>query len=150
MRTHGYHWFDLARMQRQPHRADSPRALLYNIFDTAPRARDAMEELMMQAGLCDTRRGRGARLHPARAESGPRHRRFRMHANQWSIEQAARFASATPPGWLRWTARPSGSSSTCISNNPGTGRATCWEARVDQLIARGNVRSAAISRCGDS
>lgn len=39
MRTHGYHWFDKARMAREPHPSPIRReALLYNIFDSAPRA----------------------------------------------------------------------------------------------------------------
>ncbi|HEV8149044.1 MAG TPA: hypothetical protein VGP61_02550 [Gemmatimonadales bacterium] len=39
MRTHGYHWFDKARLARDPHPSPVRReALLYNIFNTAPRA----------------------------------------------------------------------------------------------------------------
>ena len=57
MRTHGYHWFDLARLDHDPN-ADPIRrgALLYNIFNTRTEGHaTAMEEMMMQLGLCDSR-----------------------------------------------------------------------------------------------
>src|SRR5256885_10654559 len=56
-RAHGYHWFDLGRMRHDPHPTPIRRgALLYNIFDTRTEGlATAMEELMMQVGLCDSR-----------------------------------------------------------------------------------------------
>ncbi len=55
MRTHDYHWIDLARMREEPH--PSPiRAtpLLYNIFDSrAEGMATGMEEMMMHAGFLD-------------------------------------------------------------------------------------------------
>jgi uncharacterized protein (DUF885 family) len=105
MRTHGYHWFDLARMEHDPHPDPIRRgALLYNIFNTRTEGfATAMEEMMMKMGLCDSR-PRSRELvyvliaqRAARALAG-----LRMHANQASLEEAARFASAnTPRGWLR-------------------------------------------------
>ncbi|HET7787006.1 MAG TPA: DUF885 family protein [Myxococcales bacterium] len=105
MRTHGYHWFDLARMEHDPHPDPIRRgALLYNIFDTRTEGfATAMEELAMHLGLCDERpRSRElvwvlAAQRAARALGD-----LRMHANQMSLEQAAKFASDhTPRGWLR-------------------------------------------------
>src|SRR5436190_4187824 len=57
MRTHGYHWFDLARMEHDPHPDPIRRgALLYNIFNTRTEGfATAMEEMMMLMGLCDSR-----------------------------------------------------------------------------------------------
>ena len=57
MRTHGYHWFDLARMEYMPH--PSPirnRPLLYNLFDTRTEGlATGWEEMMLQAGMFDAR-----------------------------------------------------------------------------------------------
>jgi hypothetical protein len=105
MRTHGYHWFDLAQMQHEPH-ADPIRRgpLLYNIFNTRTEGHaTAWEELMLQAGMFDARpRSReliyvlvGQRAARALGD-------LRMHANTFTLEQAAQSASAnTPRGWLR-------------------------------------------------
>ncbi|HJU75682.1 MAG TPA: DUF885 family protein, partial [Gemmatimonadaceae bacterium] len=49
MRTHGYHWFDLARMANEPHTSPIRKVpLLYNIFDErAEGLATGMEEMMM-------------------------------------------------------------------------------------------------------
>ena len=49
MRTHGYHWFDLARMASQPHPSPIRRGpLLYNIFDTRTEGHaTGWEEMML-------------------------------------------------------------------------------------------------------
>src|SRR5205823_3009101 len=56
LRTHGYHWFDLARMEHAPNPDPLRRgALLYNIFNTRTEGfATAMEEMMMHLGLCDS------------------------------------------------------------------------------------------------
>jgi hypothetical protein len=57
MRTHGYHWFDLAQIEHEPH-ADPIRRgpLLYNIFNTRTEGHaTGWEELMMQAGMFEAR-----------------------------------------------------------------------------------------------
>jgi uncharacterized protein DUF885 len=105
MRTHGYHWFDLARMEHERHPDPIRRGpLLYNIFNTRTEGHaTGWEELMLQAGMFDARpRSReliyvlvGQRAARALGD-------LRMHANQLTLEQAAQFASAnTPRGWLR-------------------------------------------------
>ena len=105
MRTHGYHWFDLARMREDPHPSPIRRgALLYNIFDTRTEGlATAMEELMMNAGLCDSRPRSRELVYILLAQRAARAiGELRMHANQMSLEQAARFAAdQTPRGWLR-------------------------------------------------
>jgi hypothetical protein len=105
MRTHGYHWFDLARMKADPH--PSPiRAvpLLYNLFDSRTEGlATGWEEMMLQAGMFDARPRSRELIYVLLAQRGARAiGDLRMHANEWSLEQAAAFASAnTPRGWLR-------------------------------------------------
>jgi hypothetical protein len=103
MRTHGWHWIDLATMRAHPHPDPIRRgALLYNIFDTRTEGlATALEEVAMQEGLVS---GRARELvyilvaqRAARALGD-----LKMHANQLSLEGAARFAAEhTPRGWLR-------------------------------------------------
>ena len=105
MRTHGYHWFDLARMKADPH--PSPiRAvpLLYNLFDSRTEGlATGWEEMMLQAGMFDARPRSRELIYVLLAQRGARAiGDLRMHANEWTLEQAAAFASAnTPRGWLR-------------------------------------------------
>ncbi|MGE0452612.1 MAG: DUF885 family protein [Vicinamibacteria bacterium] len=105
MRCHQVHWVDKARMLAEPH--PSPirsRAPLYNIWDSrAEGFATAMEELMLGAGLFDDN-PRARELvyvmvaqRAARAIAG-----LRVQSNEWSLEQAVRFASErTPRGWFR-------------------------------------------------
>ena len=106
MRTHQYHWFDLARMRFEPHPSpirSSP--LWYNIFDgRAEGFATSMEEMMMHAGLFDAR-PRGRELvwillaqRAARALGG-----LYQHSNEMTLEQATKFADQwTPRGYLPW------------------------------------------------
>jgi len=105
MRTHGYHWFDLARMESQPHESPIRRGpLLYNIFDTRTEGlATGWEEMMLGAGMFDQRPRSRELIYVLLAQRAARALGdLRMHANQWTLEEAARFASAnTPRGWLR-------------------------------------------------
>lgn len=104
MRTHFYHWIELARIENEPHRSPIRRVpLLYNIFAfRAEGLATAMEEMMMHAGLLDER-PRAPELiwillaqRAARALGG-----MYMHSNDWTMEQAVDFACKwTPRGWL--------------------------------------------------
>jgi hypothetical protein len=106
MRTHHYHWIDLARMRDEPTGSpirDTP--LWYNIFDgRAEGLATGMEEMMMHAGLFDDR-PQGRELiwillaqRGARALGG-----LYQHANLMTLEEAARFADQwTPRGYLPW------------------------------------------------
>jgi hypothetical protein len=105
MRTHGYHWFDLARLANEPHPSPIRRgALLYNIFDTRTEGHaTGWEEMMLQAGMFDARPRSRELVYVLLAQRAARALGdLRMHANESTLEQAAEFASAnTPRGWLR-------------------------------------------------
>ena len=106
MRTHHYHWFDLARMRDEPN-ASPIRAtpLWYNIYDgRAEGLATGMEEMMMHAGLFDDRpQGREMvwillAQRAARALGG-----LYQHANMMTLNEAAKFADKwTPRGYLPW------------------------------------------------
>ncbi len=104
MRTHGYHWLDLAQMEHEPH-ADPIRrgALLYNIFNTRTEGHaTAWEELMMQAGMFDARPRSRELIYILIAERAARALgELRMVSGEFTLEQAAEFTSCnTPRGWL--------------------------------------------------
>jgi hypothetical protein len=105
MRTHGYHWFDLARMEREPHPSPVRRGpLLYNIFITRTEGHaTGWEEMMLLAGMFDARPRSRELIYVLLGQRAARALGdLRMHANQFTLEQAAQFASAnTPRGWLR-------------------------------------------------
>ena len=104
MRTHGYHWIELAMMEHEPHESPIRRVpSLYNIFDARSEGlATGMEEMMMHAGLFDDRPRARELIYillaqrAARALGG-----LMMHANEWTMEEAVQFASEwTPRGWL--------------------------------------------------
>ena len=105
MRTHGYHWFDKARMIDLPHASPIRRGpLLYNIFITRTEGfATGWEEMMMHAGMFDARPRTRELIYILVAQRAARALGdLQMHGNQASIEEAAAFASAnTPRGWLR-------------------------------------------------
>ncbi len=105
LRTHGYHWIDLAWMEHEPNPSPIRRGpLLYNIFDSRTEGfATAMEELMMQEGLFDARPRSRELVYILIAQRAARALGdLKMHANQATLEQAAKFASDnTPRGWLR-------------------------------------------------
>ena len=105
MRTHGYHWFDLARMANAPHTSPIRRGpLLYNIFDTRTEGHaTGWEEMMLHAGMFDARPRTRELIYILLAQRAARALGdLRMHSNELTLEQAAQFASAnTPRGWLR-------------------------------------------------
>ncbi|MGE5413776.1 MAG: DUF885 family protein [Syntrophomonadaceae bacterium] len=105
MRTHGYHWFDKARMVHEPNPSPIRReALLYNIFNTRTEGHaTGWEELMMQAGMFDARPHARELVYILVAERAARALgELYMQANLMTLEQAAAFACAnTPRGWLR-------------------------------------------------
>ncbi len=104
MRTHGYHWFDLARLAHNPPGSRMRRVpLLYNIFNTRTEGNaTGWEELMLQAGMLDARPRSRELIYELVAERAARALGdLRMHSNEWTLEQASEFASAnTPRGWL--------------------------------------------------
>ena len=107
MRTHGYHWIDLAWMKQDPHPSPVRRGgLLYNIFDSRTEGfATAIEELMMHEGLFEAHPRSRELVYILVAQRAARALGdLRMHANQLPLEGAAKFASEnTPRGWLRLT-----------------------------------------------
>jgi Bacterial protein of unknown function (DUF885) len=105
MRTHSFHWIDLARMARAPHANPIRRGpLLYNIWaQRSEGLATGMEEMMMHAGVFDTHPRTRELIHVLLAQRGARAMGdLMMHANQWTLEQAGTFAVEwTPRGWLR-------------------------------------------------
>ncbi|MGI9174927.1 MAG: DUF885 family protein, partial [Rhodothermales bacterium] len=105
MRTHGYHWIDLARMRDEPNASPIRRTpLLYNIFDgRAEGMATGMEEMMMHAGLLDDR-PRARELvwillaqRAARGLGG-----LYQHGLEMTLDEAAQFASK----WTPWGLLP--------------------------------------------
>ena len=104
MRTHGYHWIELARMVAEPHSSLIRRVpSLSNIYAARSEGlATGMEEMMMHAGLFDNS-PRSRELiwillaqRAARAIGG-----LMLHANEWTVAEASEFASKwTPRGWL--------------------------------------------------
>jgi hypothetical protein len=105
MLTHDYHWFDLAQMKFDPHANPIRRGpLLYNIFTTRTEGHaTGWEELMMAMGMLDSRPRSRELIYILVAERAARALGdLRMHSNEFTLEQAAQFASGnTPRGWLR-------------------------------------------------
>jgi Bacterial protein of unknown function (DUF885) len=109
MRTHGYHWFDKARMARQPHASPIRRGpLLYNIFVTRTEGHaTGWEEMMLTAGMFGARPRSRELIYILLAQRAARAQGdLRMHARQATLEEAATFTSAnTPRGWLSLAGR---------------------------------------------
>jgi len=105
MRTHGYHWFDLWRMANEPNPSPIRRGpLLYNIFNTRTEGHaTGWEEMMLNAGMFDDRPRTRELVYILLAERAARALGdLRMQSNEFTVEQAAAFASANVPrNWLR-------------------------------------------------
>ncbi len=105
MRTHDYHWIDLARMGEEPH--PSPirqQASLYNIFDgRAEGMATGMEEMMMHAGLFDDKPKARELIWILLAQRCARGlAALHLHQGGMNIDQAAEFASS----WTPWGLLP--------------------------------------------
>lgn len=108
MRTHGFHWFDLARAEREPHPSPIRRGpLLYNIFDSRTEGfATGWEEMMLQAGMFDANPRSRELIYVLLGQRAARALGdLMMHANKFTLPEAARFAATnTPRGWLRESA----------------------------------------------
>lgn len=102
--THFYHWFELARMDREPHLSTIRQgALLYNIFDSRNEGTaTGVEEMFMHAGLYDdSPRSRELVwiLVAQRAARGLGS--LYAHANEMTMEEAGKIhLEWTPRGWM--------------------------------------------------
>ena len=105
MRTHDYHWIDLARLREEPHSSvirEGP--LLYNAFDSrAEGMATGMEEMMMHAGLFDDKPRTRELIWVLLAQRAARGLGgLYQHGHEMSLDEAATFASK----WTPWDLLP--------------------------------------------
>ena len=103
--THFYHWWDLARMDEEPHPSPIRRGpLLYNIFDSrAEGLSTGVEEMFMHAGLYDDQPRARELVWIMVAQRAARGLgSLRVHSNELTMKEARDFHVAwTPRGWMR-------------------------------------------------
>ena len=103
--THFYHWFELARMDREPHPSPVRRgALLYNIFDSRNEGTaTGVEEMFMHAGLyADSPRSREIVWIMVAQRAARGLGSLYAHANQMTMEEAGgAHMDWTPRGWMK-------------------------------------------------
>jgi uncharacterized protein DUF885 len=140
LRLHGYHWFDLARMEKEPHASPLRRGpLLYNIWDgRAEGLATAMEEMMASAGLFDVKSRSREMVYVMVAQRAARGlASLKLHGGELGIEQAVRFAHEhTPYGWLKVDGGLVWGEQRLYMEQPGYG--TCYlsgKAQIERLLA---------------
>ena len=103
--SHFYHWFELARMDTEPHASEIRRGpLLYNIFDSRNEGTaTAVEEMFMQAGLYDDDPRVREIVYIMIAQRAARGLgSLYAHANDMTMEEAGGIHSEyTPRGWMK-------------------------------------------------
>jgi hypothetical protein len=103
--SHFYHWFELARMDTEPHQSEIRKApLLYNIFDSRNEGTaTAVEEMFMQAGLYDDNPRVKEIVYIMIAQRAARGLgSLYAHANEMTMKEAGSIHSAyTPRGWMK-------------------------------------------------
>jgi uncharacterized protein (DUF885 family) len=141
MRGHGTHWFDLARMKREPHESPIRRVpLLYNIWDTrAEGFATAFEEIAMTAGYLDAAGPRVRELvYVMLAQRGARAMgALMMHSNDWTLDQAVTYAvEHTPYGWLPREGTTVWGEQQLYLEQPGYGTSyVIGKAHIEKLMA---------------
>jgi uncharacterized protein (DUF885 family) len=140
MRTHGMHWFDLARMDREPHPSPIRRVpLLYNIWDSrAEGLATGMEEMAMHAGLFDKRPRARELIYillAARCARGMGD--LRMHSNEFTLEEAMKYAVEwTPRGWFLEDGRTVWFDERLYLEQPGYGTSyVIGKVHIEKLLA---------------
>jgi hypothetical protein len=103
--SHFYHWFELARMDIEPHKSEVRRGpLLYNIFDSRNEGTaTAVEEMFMQAGLYDDSPRTKEIVYIMIAQRAARGLgSLYAHSNEMTMEEAGGIHSEyTPRGWMK-------------------------------------------------
>ncbi|MFS4492077.1 hypothetical protein [Maribacter sp. 2308TA10-17] len=103
--SHFYHWFELARMDLEPHKSEIRRGpLLYNIFDSRNEGTaTAVEEMFLQAGLYDDSPRSKEIVYIMIAQRAARGLgSLYAHANEMTMEEAGSIHSEyTPRGWMK-------------------------------------------------
>ena len=104
MRTHHYHWLELARIKYEPNNSPIRRAKpLYTMYDgRAEGLATGMEEMMMHAGLLDDKPRAKELIYILLAQRAARaFGDLMMHANEITMDEALEFAAKwTPRGWM--------------------------------------------------
>lgn len=103
--THFWHWFELARMDNEPHASPVRRnALLYNIFDSGNEGTaTGVEEMFMHAGLYDDSPRSRELVWIMLAQRAARGLgSLYAHANEMTMEEAGGIHMEwTPRGWMK-------------------------------------------------
>jgi hypothetical protein len=103
--SHFYHWFELARMEKEPNTSEIRLGpLLYNIFDSRNEGMaTAVEELFMQAGMYDKEPRVREIVYIMIAQRAARGLgSLYAQANEMTMEQAGSIHSEyTPRGWMK-------------------------------------------------
>lgn len=103
--SHFYHWFELARMDKEPHSSEIRKGpLLYNIFDSRNEGTaTAVEEMFMQAGLYNDDPRVKEIVYIMIAQRAARGLgSLYAHANEMTMEEAGKIHSEyTPRGWMK-------------------------------------------------
>jgi hypothetical protein len=103
--THFWHWFELARMDREPHASPiRSGALLYNIFDSGNEGTaTGVEEMFMHAGLYDDSPRSREIVWIMLAQRAARGLgSLHAHANEMTMEEAGKVHMEwTPRGWMK-------------------------------------------------
>ncbi len=103
--THFYHWFELARMDLEPHASPIRRgAVLYNIFDSRNEGTaTGVEEMFMHAGLYDDKPRVRELVWIMMAQRAARGLgSLYAHANEMTMEEAGSVHMEwTPRGWMK-------------------------------------------------
>lgn len=105
MRTHDYHWIDLARLREAPYSSVIRQGpLLFNAFDSrAEGMATGMEEMMMHAGLFDDKPRTRELIWILLAQRAARGLGgLYQHGHEMSLDEAASFASK----WTPWDLLP--------------------------------------------
>jgi len=140
LRCHGTHWFDLARMEYEPHPSPIRRVpLLYNIWDSrAEGLATGMEEMAMHAGLMDDK-PRVRELvwimlacRCARGLGG-----LKMHSNEFTLEEAVDYGVKwTPRGWMPKEGNTIWADESLYLQQPGYGTSyVVGKAHLERLIS---------------
>ena len=103
--SHFYHWFELERMEQEPHQNQiREKALLYNIFDSRNEGlATAAEEMFMHAGLYDKNPRAREIVYILIAQRAARGLgSLYAHANLMPMAEAGKIHSEyTPRGWMK-------------------------------------------------
>ena len=103
--SHFYHWFELARMDLEPHPSEIRKGpLLYNIFDSRNEGTaTAVEEMFMHAGLYEDNPRARELVYIMIAQRAARGLgSLYAHANEMTMEEAGGIHSEyTPRGWMK-------------------------------------------------